>query len=838
MGRISQWAVRHPWWGLASWLILVVLIGVGYAQLKGDYNDNFNLPDSESTTATELLQDLSGGGAGTGSGLEGQVVWRADTGSATDPATAATMSAVLADIAASPGVSCVISPYGEPLGAQCPPQQPAAGADGGAGGQGGDQAGQEGGAATQPQLPEDALGPMAHFGQAGVSPDGRVAYATVLFAGEDFSDLPTEDIATALDFVKAQNGEDGLTVGANGIFSFVQGEPPSSESIGVGVALTILLFAFGSILGAFLPIVSAAVSVSVSTALVLPIVANFFSVATFAPFLASMIGLGVGIDYSLFVINRYREAMRHGRDPRSAALESVRTSGRAVQFAALTVIIALLGLFVMRIEFFNGIAVAAATTVFMVMLGALLLLPAVLSLLGSWAFVGRMAWVTDGEAIPQPRLTGVWHAIGRFFRYVGWVLFLPVTIIGWLWRRFVRGGHAPEPHHPSAFARYGEWLQKRPWVTGIAALIVMLLFAGPALSLRQGFADDSGAPQGSPPRIAYDLTAEGFGPGVNGPMYVAVELPAPGDQAAVGALAQALNADPGVALAAAAPVAPDAEVAVVQVFPTTAPQDEATTDLLFHLRDDVIPQALAGTGATAYVGGFQAVTVDFTKVLSDALPWFLLIVVGLGFIALMFLFRSVLVPLTGVLFSLLSLAASLGITVAVFQWGWFAGLIGLQNTGPIFPFLPIMVFAILFGLSCDYQVFLVSRMHEEWLHTHDNHKAIRRGLAGSGRVVAIAAAIMVSVFAAFVLGNDQTVKLFAVSLSSAVLLDAFVVRLVLVPSLMTVLGARNWWLPGWLDRVLPHVSVESEEDIEAGASEIDDIEPDEIGEPDVAPVPR
>jgi putative drug exporter of the RND superfamily len=557
---------------------------------------------------------------------------------------------------------------------------------------------------------------------------------------------------------------------------------------------------------------------------VLPIVANYFSVATFAPFLASMIGLGVGIDYSLFVINRYREAMRHGRDPRSAALESVRTSGRAVQFAALTVIIALLGLFVMRIEFFNGIAVSAAATVFMVMIGALLLLPSVLSLLGTWAFIGRMAWITDEEAIPKPRFTGILHVLGLILRYVGWILFLPVTIVGWLWRRIVHKGKAPDIHQPNGFARYGEWLQKHPWPMAAVALIIMLIFAGPVLQLRQGFSDDSGAPKGSAARIAYDLTAEGFGPGVNGPMYIAVQLPAPGDQDAVTGLSNALNDDPGVALAAAAPVGPDAVVGVVQVFPTTAPQDEATTDLLFHLRETVIPQALADTGATAFVGGFQAVTVDFTKVLTDALPWFLLIVVGLGFIALLFLFRSIIVPLMGVLFSLLSLAAALGITVAVFQFGWFADLIGLQNTGPIFPFLPIMVFAILFGLSCDYQVFLVSRMHEEWLHTHDNHKAIRRGLAGSGRVVAIAALIMTSVFAAFVLGNDQTVKLFAVALSSAVLLDAFVVRLILVPALMTVIGPRNWWLPGWLDRLLPHVSVESDEDIAAGAAEIEDYD--------------
>jgi RND superfamily putative drug exporter len=278
-----------------------------------------------------------------------------------------------------------------------------------------------------------------------------------------------------------------------------------------------------------------------------------------------------------------------------------------------------------------------------------------------------------------------------------------------------------------------------------------------------------------------------------------------------------------VALAAAAPVAADATVAPIQVFAKTAPQDQATTDLLFHLREDVIPAATADSGAKAYVGGFQAVTADFTRVLQNALPWFLLIVVGLGFLTLVVLFRSVLVPATGALSSLLSLGAALGITVAVFQWGWFADLIKLEATGPIFPFLPVMVFSILFGLSCDYQVFLVSRMHEEWVNTDDNRKAVRRGLAGSGRVVAIAAAIMTSVFGAFVLGNDAIIKLFGVALSTAVLLDAFVVRLILIPSLMTIFGKANWWLPDWLSRLMPHISVESEQDIEAGAGEIQDI---------------
>jgi putative drug exporter of the RND superfamily len=814
MGRVSQWAVRRPWYALLTWAAIMVAVGIVGTSFGGDYNDNFELPDTESTTAQELLSELSGG-AGTGTGLEGQVVWKPESGQATDDSPTAAMTDLLTRLSSSPAVACVLTPYGPPLGSACP-QQPA---DQGQSGQQGDQQGEQ----PQQELSPEAQGALAHFGQAGVSPDGTVAYGTVMFEGETFDDLSTTDITTALNLIKDQNGSDGLQVGANGVFAFVAGEPPSSESIGVTVALVILLFAFGSIAGAFLPITSAAISVALATTFALPLVARFFDVATFAPILASMIGLGVGIDYSLIVINRYREAMIHGRSPRDAALESVRTSGRAVQFAAATVIIALLGLFVMRITFFNGIAVAAAITVFMVMVGALLLLPAVLSLLGTWAFVGRMAWITDQEAIPRRRLTGVWHALGRFFRYLGWLLFLPATLIGLAWRRIVHHGRTPDPTRPSAFARYGYWLQKRPWVTGVVALGLMLVVAIPMLSLRLGFSDDSGTPEGSPPRIAYDLTAEGFGPGVNGPFYLAVQLPTTGDQQAVTTITDALNADPGVALAAAAPVAEDATVAPIQVIPTTAPQDQETTELLFHLREDVIPAAAAESDSRIYVGGFQAVTADFTQVLQDALPWFLLIVVGLGFLTLVVLFRSVLVPATGVLSSLLSLGAALGITVAVFQWGWFADLIRLENTGPIFPFLPIMVFSILFGLSCDYQVFLVSRMHEEWVNTGDNRKAIRRGLAGSGRVVAIAAAIMTSVFGAFILGNDTIIKLFGVALSTAVLLDAFVVRLILVPSLMTIFGTANWWLPGWLSRLLPHISVESERDIEAGAAEIVDV---------------
>jgi putative drug exporter of the RND superfamily len=462
-----------------------------------------------------------------------------------------------------------------------------------------------------------------------------------------------------------------------------------------------------------------------------------------------------------------------------------------VVFAGSAVIIGLLGLLVLGINFFTGLAIGAAMTVVMVMLSAVWFLPALLSLLGTRALALRLPW---------GKRPGTGHVEGR------------------------------------AWAHYGRALQRVPWLTGLLALSFVVILAIPALSLRQGFADDSGKAEDSPARIAYDLRADGFGPGSNGPFLVVADLEGVNDPQAFGAIVAGLAGAPGVAgtapsvetlpvigkLAAAAAQAgaegASATVQAIAVYPAGAPQDEATAELLTTLRDQVNPALEAATGAKLYVGGAQAITQDFTSVLSGALPIFLAVVVGLGFIALVILFRSIVVPLTGALTSLLSLAAAIGITVAVFQWGWFADQLGISGTGPIFPFLPIMVFAILFGLSMDYQVFLVSRMQEEWTRTHDNLASIRRGLAGSGRVVVIAALIMSSVFLAFVPSTNAIIKLFGIALASAVLIDAFVVRLVLVPSVMSILGNANWWLPGWLDRILPKVQ------IEAGADEIADDE--------------
>ena len=465
-------------------------------------------------------------------------------------------------------------------------------------------------------------------------------------------------------------------------------------------------------------------------------------------------------------------------------------------FAGTTVIIALLGLFVLGINFMNGLAIASALTVLTVMLTAITLLPALLSLLGTRAFGLRMPWTRNRQPHPE----------GVFF------------------------------------AKHGRAVARRPFVYLAGALIFVLALAAPVLGIRSGFPDAGGKPVGDVQRIAYDLTSDGFGAGANGPFLVVAELPTGNDTRDADALTKALGDTEGVASASPAQISESGTTALIQVQPTTGPQDAATADLLQRLRTDVVPAATAGTGVTASVGGSTAVISDFGKVLTDALPLFLLVVVGLGFLALVLLFRSLVVPLIGALTSLLSFGAGLGAAVAVFQWGWFDNVLGVTATGPILPFLPVMLFAILFGLSMDYQVFLVSRMQEEWNRSKDNGAAVRRGLGGSGRVVAVAAAIMASVFLSFVFGSDATIKMFGLSLGVAVLVDAFIVRLILVPSLMNVIGSANWWLPGWLSRILPVVQVESEEE----AAEIADFEDDfakdseggDVSEPDERLVPQ
>ena len=779
MPGLSAWAVRRPVIALISWFVaLVAIVGLG-TQLGGDLNDSFDLPDTESKVATDLL--ISSGTDTSRVDGGATVVWSPDSGTVMDPAVAQRVVPVLQEIAGLGSVTCVtnpLDPQGGSLGSGCP-------------------------APSMDMTAMQALTPEEQqlLGQqfSTISPDGTVAYATISFAtdAEGTLNVPADDAKAILAAVDSLNG-DGMQAGAQGqVLEFAGQEPPSSEGIGLLVAIIILLIAFGSIVAAGMPIVVALVGLTMGQMGVL-LVANFLDVATFAPTLAAMIGLGVGIDYALFVMNRYRQAMLHGHDGKRSAMEAVETAGRAVLFAGSTVIIALLGLFVLGINFFNGLAVGAAVTVLAVMLSALWMLPALLSLMGTKALAWRLPWgKKPGSMVDRPE--------GK------------------------------------AWAHYGRFLQRQPIIPAIIALGIVIVLAIPLFGLRQGFADDSGKPEGSSARIAYDLRAEGFGPGVNGPFLVVADLSEATSPDAYAQVIAGLNDTEGVAgtspsleilpimgkLAAASAQAAGADasagpqtVQAIAVYPTTAPQDEATTELLDRLRNETDPALEQTTGAKLYVGGTQAITSDFTSVLGDALPLFLGIVIGLGFLALVLLFHSIVVPLTAAVTSLLSFGAAMGITVAVFQWGWFSEFLGVASTGPIFPFLPIMVFSILFGLSMDYQVFLVSRMQEEWMRTGDNLASVRRGLAGSGRVVVIAAAIMASVFLAFVPSTNSTIKLFGLALASAVIIDAFIVRLVLVPSVMSLLGRANWWLPGWLDRILPRVQIEPGED------EITDDEPE------------
>ncbi|MBU6147613.1 MAG: MMPL family transporter [Actinomycetales bacterium] len=731
MPGLSAWAVRRPVAALLTWVIAVTAIAAAALTFRGDFNDTFALPDTESTRAQELLAARGSGTAG--SAPTAAIVWSPATGRADSPGVLATMKPILEGAAGLASVTCVTVPGQQSIPPQCPP------------------------------LP------------ASVSPDGRVAYAQVSFAAD--GEIPVADARLILEEVRAANGAE-LAVGASGqALDYAAQELPSSEALGVILAIVILLIAFGSLIAAGLPIVVAIVGLVAGQLAILGVTA-VMDVATVAPTLAAMIGLGVGIDYALFIVNRYRSALLAGTAPQPAALLAMATAGRAVLFAAATVVVALLGLFTIGMDFFNGLATAAALTVVSVMLAALWLLPALLSLLGLRTLGGRLPWGRrPGDLRPE----------GRRWAHLGGVL------------------------------------QRRPALPIVGVLAALLLLASPVLGLRLGFADDSGKPTGSSARIAYDLIATGFGPGVNGPFVAAIALPPTDQAAAYTSVVTTLSATQGVAatlpsldllpLALQSPgiFGEDGRIGVVQVIPATAPQDPATAALLERLRTEVAPGLADQTGAVLSFGGPQAITNDFTTVLTTALPQFLLIVVGLGFLALVVLFRSLLIPLTAVVTSLLSFAAGLGIAVAVFQWGWLGSAIGLTATGPILPFLPVMVFAILFGLSMDYQVFLVSRMQEEWQHTGDTARAVRLGLAGAGRVVAIAATIMASVFIAFVPSTDTTIKLFGLTLAMAVLIDAFLVRLLLVPALMSVMGKANWWLPGWLDRILPSVRIEPED---------------------------
>lgn len=699
----------------ALWVALIVAAGALAAGAGSGYINNFTLPGTESQRALDLLRSRFPQQAGDTS----QIVFHAKRGSLDDQANQAAVQSVIAKVSKLPDVTAVVSPYKN--------------------------------------------------AKATVSKDGTVAYASLLF-DKQAVDLDKGRVQKVIDVAQAgATSTLQVELGGQAIKQAQQPETGAGELIGVVVAVIVLILVLGSVTAMALPLVSAFAAIAAAMGLVYAATGSF-SIADFAPTLAVMIALGVGIDYALLVINRFRGERSGGASVRDATLTAMDTAGRSVLFAGTTVVIALLGMLLLGVSFLNGPAVASAAAVALTMLSSLTLLPALLG------FFGKRVKFPVGD----PEVEGI--------------------------------------AEPRGFGRWSAWIARRPAAFATGALVVLLVVAAPVTGIRLASADAGNDGPATTTRKAYDLLSEGFGPGFNGPLLVAAEVDAAhGGKAELVALKAKLSQAPGVAAVSAPVLNAAGDAATLTVIPKSAPQDQATKDLLSNLRDHVVPGVTRGQDGLkdVSIGGATASTTDFGSVLSSKLPLFIGVVIGLSLLLLAVVFRSVLIPVKAAVLNLLSIGVALGVITFIFQDGHLASLIGVETTGPIEPFLPVMLFAIIFGLSMDYEVFLVTRMHEEWERTHDAPFAVRHGLALTGKVVMAAAIIMISVFGSFVLGDDRTIKLFGVGLASAVLFDAFVIRLILVPALMHLFGRASWWMPEWLEQRLPRLSIE-------GPAEADD----------------
>ncbi|MFE2167539.1 MMPL family transporter [Streptomyces sp. NPDC059447] len=716
MAAIARWCIRHRLLAVLIWLLALGTTAVAAGAAGSAFSNDYEVPGTESGKAHALLREgFHGQGGDTDT-----IVWRApEHQNARTPDIEQRMTRALGTIAGLPGVGSVIGPYGPGPGSA-----------------------------------------------AQISPDGRTAYAVVTFDRQADS-VPKAQAKAVVDAAKNPTTEaDGLQVELGGRAIGLTEAPAThlAEVIGVVVAALVLFLAFGSLAASLLPIATALVSVGTAY-FGITLLGHAMAVADFAPMLGTLIGLGVGIDYALFIVTRHRKALARGVPVEEAAENAVATTGRAVVFAGATVCIALLGMLVLRLNFLNGVAIAASVTVVLTVAASVTLLPALLSWIGM-------------------------RALSRRER-----------------RRLAAEG--PLPEQTTGFAvRWSAFVERHPKLLGIVATTVMVVLALPTLSLHLGTSDQGNNPATSTTRQAYDLLADGFGPGSNGPLAVVARLDGAGDRLAAEHLAQALGKTKGVASAGPAVFNRGGDTAVITVVPDSAPQSRATSELVDRLREDVVPRAERGNSMEAHVGGVTAGYDDFAEVIVGKLPLFVTVVVALGCVLLLLAFRSIGIPLKAAAMNIAAVASSFGVVVAVFQWGWGSELLGLGSAGPIEPFLPVIMVSVLFGLSMDYQVFLVSRMYEEWLETGDNKRAVRVGLAETSRVINSAAVIMISVFLAFVLSGDRIIAMFGIALAAAVALDAFVLRTLLVPALMHMLGGANWWLPAWLDRRLPRISIE------------------------------
>ncbi|MFE9441267.1 MMPL family transporter [Streptomyces sp. NPDC006602] len=726
MAALARWCVRRRLVVVLLWLLALGGVGTAAVVAGSAYSNDYEVPGTESGRATQLLRD----GFPDLGGDSDTVVWHTTSGTVRAADVEQAMTRTLDRIEALPGVAAVSGPYDDQ-------------------------------------------------GAARISADGHTAYATVTF------DDPAENIdqgeAQAV-VGAAQDAEtDGLQVelGGSAIALTESSGGHLAEVVGVAVAAVVLFLAFGSLAASLLPIATALVSVGTAYAGIV-LLGHVMTVADFAPMLGMLIGLGVGIDYALFIVTRHRRGLKRGLSVTEAVTNAVATTGRAVVFAGATVCIALLGMLILRLGFLNGVAIAASLTVVLTVAASVTLLPALLSLIGMRALSRRE-------------------------------------------RRHL-AEHGPRPELPTGLAaRWSAFVERHPKLLGALALAVITVLALPTFGLHLGTSDQGNNPQASTTRQAYDLLAGGtsrssaaesgggFGPGVNGPLTLVTHVKGAEDKLALDNLDATIRTTEGVASVTPVTYDTGGDTAYFTIVPESSPQSQKTSDLVDRLRTEVLPRAETGTALDIQVGGVTAGYDDFADVIVGKLPVFVGVVIGLGCLLLLLAFRSVGIPLKAAAMNVAAVAAAFGVVVAIFQWGWGSELLGLGRAGPIEPFLPVIMVSVLFGLSMDYQVFLVSRMYEEWLETGDNRRAVRVGLAETSRVINSAAVIMISVFLAFVLSGDRVIAMFGIALAAAVALDAFVVRTLLVPALMHLLGGANWWLPRWLDRRMPRISIEPPE---------------------------
>jgi putative drug exporter of the RND superfamily len=701
LARLADIAYRRRGTVVLTWIAAAILIiGVG-SSLAGEYEADYDTPGSESKAASDLTEQRFGGY----SGQEINVVWK-DPDGATSPA-------------AKEGINAF---FGE----------------------------------------AEKVDHVAEHTPIRVSRDGTIGSSTLPLTVPAW-DVPKED-GEKLIAAAEENDGDGLEIKLGGDPIYQAQEQTSPEGIGFFGAAIVLLIAFGSVVAAGLPLAIALIGLGITSGGLIALLANVVDVPDWTTAVSGLIGIGVGIDYSLLVLTRFRAALSSGKDRHDAVVEAVTTAGRSVIIAGATVVVAVLGLTLTALPYMYGVAISASLAVLVVMLAAVTLLPALLSYLGPRV---------DRLRIPL---------LGRTLKAEG--------------------------DGESLAARWSHGVQRHPWTAAILATAVLLALAAPALGMRLGFPDAGNDPPDTMTRQAYDLNTEGFGPGTNGPLVIAADLPDQAAKAKIDAFAKRLRGESGVAFVAPPQTNSEGNAAIITVIPEGSPQDEETENLVNRLRDDAVPEALGGSGITVEVGGVTAALEDQSEYITDRMPLFIVAVVGLSFLLLLVAFHSPLISLKAAVMNLLSVSAAYGVMTLVAKGGTVSGVIGIDHEVPVAPFMPVMMFAILFGLSMDYEVFLISRIREEYLKDGNTTRAVADGLAKTARVITAAAAIMVVVFLAFVAAPDVFLKLFGIGLAVAIFLDATVVRMVLVPAVMQLLGSRNWWIPDWLERALPTLDVE------------------------------